>query len=154
MALRLLAIFEIGAKPRFESFSCTFAQRRRRTFSIALLLYSPPALLEETGTIQLAVKKSTWPPAAWIHTHCQVGSKLSIRVGGDFYYEVPPKSQDVPEMLLIAGGVGINPLLSILRHITPTAATSPSKNIITLLYSAKNSEEILFKVYVNFFVLL
>lgn len=117
-------------------------------------MYSPPALLEETGTIQLAVKKSTWPPAAWIHTHCQVGSKLSIRVGGDFYYEVPPKSQDVPEMLLIAGGVGINPLLSILRHITPTAATSPSKNIITLLYSAKNSEEILFKVYVNFFVLL
>ena len=45
-------------------------------------------------------------------------------------------------MLLIAGGVGINPLVSIVRetlHVDPTRRTS-------LLYSAKSDDEILFKV--------
>jgi len=43
---------------------------------------------------------------------CEVGSRVDVRVGGNFFYEETNNN----DALLIAGGVGINPLLSILRH--------------------------------------
>ncbi len=115
-------------------------------------MYSSPKLLEETGTIKLAVKKSMWPPASWVHSHhCRPGIKINLRVGGDFFYEVPENSGTMkPDMLFIAGGVGINPLLSILQHVTPVITdsnTASSPRNMTLLYSARTSEEILFKVF-------
>jgi ferredoxin-NADP reductase len=113
-------------------------------------MYSSPKFLEETGTIKLAVKKSNWPPASWVHSQCRSGIKINLRVGGDFFYEVPKNSGTIPDMIFIAGGVGINPLLSILQHVTPVltdCTTASSTRNMTLLYSARTSEEILFQVF-------
>ncbi|XP_059352271.1 oxidoreductase NAD-binding domain-containing protein 1-like [Daphnia carinata] len=109
---------------------------------------SPPSLLEQSQQIDLAIKKSSWPPAQWVHTNCKVGDKVQIRVGGDFYY-IPPSNVPIPDMIFIAGGVGINPLLSILLQLKhhfqiPTNEKYLPKNI-TLLYSAKQKEELLFQ---------
>lgn len=114
-------------------------------------MVSPPCLLEQTGQIELAIKKSGWPPAHWVHTCCKAGDKFHIRVGGDFHYD-PLMDSKMPDMIFIAGGVGINPLLSIIRQLQFVHRKMDKinrKNFprkITLLYSAKTEDEILFKV--------
>lgn len=61
------------------------------------------------------------------------------KFGGEVYYdEVKNSTQPI---LLLAGGIGINPLLSIMQ----TAAVM-SKQPISLMYSSKTAEELIFKV--------
>ncbi|XP_023333403.1 oxidoreductase NAD-binding domain-containing protein 1 isoform X3 [Eurytemora carolleeae] len=75
-------------------------------------MWNSPTSFSRTGELELAVKSSTWPPAAWVHNQASQGDKVSVRFGGDFYYPTPDISGP-HSLLLIAGGVGINPLLSI-----------------------------------------
>ena len=76
---------------------------------------------------------------------CEVGDRLSIRVGGDFTYD--PPSNSPADILLIGGGVGINPLFSILQHHAYLQAPiSERRGHAHLLYSARSREELLFKV--------
>uniref|UniRef100_A0A673I6A7 Oxidoreductase NAD-binding domain-containing protein 1-like n=1 Tax=Sinocyclocheilus rhinocerous TaxID=307959 RepID=A0A673I6A7_9TELE len=61
-----------------------------------------------------------------------------MSVGGNFYFD-PQPSDPVVDLLLIAGGVGINPLYSILLHAADLLKHTH------LCYSAKNTKELLFK---------
>jgi len=107
---------------------------------------SSPRELEDKSTIELAVKYADHPPAMWVHTKCSIGSKVEMRAGGNFYFD--PKPGDLcPDLLLIAGGVGINPLYSIVRHVADISSDPEHKYTgkTTLLFSAKNADELLFK---------
>lgn len=107
---------------------------------------SSPKLLQETSEIELAVKFSEFPPTKWIHEKCQVGSKVGLVAGGDFFY-TPQPSDRCRDLLLVAGGVGINPLVSIMRHVADLKAAKgqglPGRLI--LAYSARSAEELVFK---------
>uniref|UniRef100_A0A8C9YFX5 Oxidoreductase NAD-binding domain containing 1 n=1 Tax=Sander lucioperca TaxID=283035 RepID=A0A8C9YFX5_SANLU len=111
---------------------------------------SSPGLLQREGIVELAVKYAKHPPAHWIHTMCTVGSRVAMRVGGDFFFHPTPSDPTV-HLLLVAGGVGINPLYSILLHSTDLlrlnrASGGRDYNISAhLCYSAKNTQELLFK---------
>ncbi|XP_034016866.1 oxidoreductase NAD-binding domain-containing protein 1-like isoform X2 [Thalassophryne amazonica] len=112
---------------------------------------SSPGLLQREGIIELAVKYSTYPPAHWIHTTCTVGSHVAMRVGGDFFFDPSPSDPSV-DLLLVAGGVGINPLYSILLHTADlldlnhaSARLDYKIGSTHLFYSAKNTQELLFK---------
>lgn len=83
---------------------------------------------------------------------CAVGSQVAMRVGGDFFFD-PSPSDPAVDLLLVAGGVGINPLYSVLLHTTDLMHLNRSSggrdyNIgsVHLSYSAKNTQELLFKV--------
>ena len=63
----------------------------------------------------------------------------------------PGPGGPITNLLLVAGGVGINPLLAMLKHHGElldsgywSSAVSPPKAY--LLYSAKETDELLFKV--------
>ncbi|KAK2864469.1 hypothetical protein Q7C36_003623 [Tachysurus vachellii] len=107
---------------------------------------SSPGLLQREGVIELAVKYTQHPPAHWIHTKCALGSHVEVRVGGDFYFDPMPSDHTV-DLLLLAGGVGINPLYSILMHSADLLqlphAYKPGHT--HLCYTAKNTKELLFK---------
>ncbi|KAJ7991529.1 hypothetical protein DPEC_G00284820 [Dallia pectoralis] len=107
---------------------------------------SSPGLLQREGVIELAVKYTPHPPAHWIHTQCIVDSLVEMRVGGDFFYD-PLPSDPLVDLLLVAGGVGINPLYSILTHAADLLRQNSPNNIGSthLCYSAKNTQELLFK---------
>ncbi|KAF1381464.1 hypothetical protein PFLUV_G00154250 [Perca fluviatilis] len=111
---------------------------------------SSPGLLQREGIVELAVKYTKHPPAHWIHTMCTVGSRVAMRVGGDFFFNPTPSDPSV-HLLLVAGGVGINPLYSILLHSTDLLRLNRTSggrdyNISAhLCYSAKNTQELLFK---------
>uniref|UniRef100_A0A3Q1EG53 Oxidoreductase NAD-binding domain-containing protein 1 n=1 Tax=Acanthochromis polyacanthus TaxID=80966 RepID=A0A3Q1EG53_9TELE len=112
---------------------------------------SSPGLLQREGVIELAVKYAKHPPAHWVHTTCTVGSSVAMRVGGEFFFDPSPSDPSV-DLLLVAGGVGINPLYSILLHTTDLLRlnqTSGGRDYAIgsahLCYSAKNTQELLFK---------
>ncbi|XP_029796192.1 oxidoreductase NAD-binding domain-containing protein 1 [Suricata suricatta] len=111
---------------------------------------SSPRLLEQERVIELAVKYANHPPALWIHNQCALDSEVAVRVGGEFFFDPQPADAS-RNLVLIAGGVGINPLLSILRHTADLhrarASTGGGCEVgtVKLFYSAKNTSELLFK---------
>lgn len=111
---------------------------------------SSPKLLERERMIELAVKYANHPPSLWIHNQCTLDSEVALRVGGEFYFDPQPTDAS-RNLVLIAGGVGVNPLLSILRHVADLHRERVDKGSgyepgqIRLLYSAKDTSELLFK---------
>ena len=75
-----------------------------------------------------------------------IGDKIAVRFGGDFYYPESDVQDQAHEILLIAGGVGINPLISILLQIAEDMKLDKSYcQKLHLIFSAKTSKELLFK---------
>jgi len=91
------------------------------------------------GTIELAIKASARHPLArWVHERARVGDGVQVSQGqGPFVY-LPEMSDNV---VLIGGGVGVTPLLSIFRHVRDAAL--PTR--VHLVYSVSDSREILFR---------
>lgn len=84
-------------------------------------------------------------------SQCSLGSEVALRVGGEFFFD--PQATDSPvDLVLIAGGVGINPLFSILLHVAnlhkalETTGRGFRMGNVKLYYCAKNTSELLFKV--------
>nr|XP_028605587.1 oxidoreductase NAD-binding domain-containing protein 1 [Podarcis muralis]XP_028605588.1 oxidoreductase NAD-binding domain-containing protein 1 [Podarcis muralis]XP_028605589.1 oxidoreductase NAD-binding domain-containing protein 1 [Podarcis muralis]XP_028605590.1 oxidoreductase NAD-binding domain-containing protein 1 [Podarcis muralis]XP_028605591.1 oxidoreductase NAD-binding domain-containing protein 1 [Podarcis muralis]XP_028605592.1 oxidoreductase NAD-binding domain-containing protein 1 len=114
---------------------------------------SSPGLLQQEGVLELAVKQTTHPPAHWVHTQCTLGSEVALRVGGNFFFD--PQPADAPaNLVLVAGGVGINPLFSILLHVADLQRTRENKGsgykmgTANLFYCAKNTHELLFRKHI------
>ena len=114
---------------------------------------SEPERLKKQGKLDLAVKYSTWPPAHWLHTQAKLGSQISFRVGGEFHYpnkiiEALEESSCGHDILLVAGGVGINPLASIFFSIYEMEKEKKEKQQnncrVNLLYSARKKEDLIF----------
>ncbi|KAL2005643.1 hypothetical protein VTN00DRAFT_10136 [Thermoascus crustaceus] len=104
----------------------------------------PPVNLQgREPYVELAVQKSpSNPPAAWLWRPKEeiIGKELSVRVGGSFVW--PPSGIDIGDtrnVVFVAGGVGINPLISMLSHITETSTSLPSPTQIHFLYSTRLS---------------
>lgn len=78
---------------------------------------------------------------------CTVGTELQIRVGGDVYFD-PDPDKPCPDLLLIAGGIGINPIHSIFCHVTDLLDShwTHSPKHVSLLYSASSNDELIFHV--------
>ncbi|BDD58525.1 hypothetical protein MAP00_003795 [Monascus purpureus] len=96
--------------------------------------------------VELAVQESpSSPPAAWLWRPKEeiLGKQLSIRVGGSFVW--PPSGIDlgqITNIVFVAGGVGINPLISILSHLNDNdpSSTLPHQSNIHFLYSTRLSQ--------------
>ena len=91
------------------------------------------------GEIELAIKASARHPVArWVHERAAVGDRVRVSQGqGPFVY-LPEMSDNV---VLIGGGVGITPLLSIFRHVRDARLPTQAH----LVYSVSDSREILFR---------
>jgi ferredoxin-NADP reductase len=91
------------------------------------------------GSIELAIKASTRHPVArWVHEKARVGDPVKVsQAQGPFVY-LPEMSDNV---VLIGGGVGITPLLSIFRHVRDARLSTRAH----LVYSVSDSREILFR---------
>lgn len=67
-------------------------------------------------------------------------SRGQIQVGGDWFLQRRRDSQKT--LLLVAGGVGINPILSMLRHLS---VENDGWEKIVLLYAGRHWDDILYK---------
>lgn len=95
------------------------------------------------GTIELAVKRLPYGiPAQYLHDTARVGDSFHIDGGsGKFYYE---ESKGGP-LLLIAGGIGITPIISIARYV----AAKQLDIKMDILYSASTPSEFAFKTSIE-----
>lgn len=89
--------------------------------------------------LELAVQKSANPPAQWLWKPEPdiLGSELMVRVGGSFVWPPPHLDPDrIERLVLVAGGVGINPLISIFSHLISIHESQRPKEI-HFLYGTK-----------------
>lgn len=84
---------------------------------------SPPSLASSSSPnpyLELAVQESpSNPPAAWLWRSKEdiLGQVLKVRIGGSFVFP-PREGWTGKRVVFVAGGVGINPLMSMLSHIS------------------------------------
>ncbi|XP_071803437.1 oxidoreductase NAD-binding domain-containing protein 1-like isoform X2 [Asterias amurensis] len=110
-----------------------------------------PKLLRTDSQLGLVIKYSEYAPAFWVHTKCKVGDVVGVRVGGDQINYDPTPGDPSWDVLLLAGGIGINPMYSILQQVrdlhqermNDPMAYKPGK--VELLYSASSMKELIFK---------
>ena len=91
------------------------------------------------GSIDLAVKLLGENPVThYLHERATVGDIVYVEGGqGEFYY----RREMGDSLVLIGGGIGITPLMSIMRYVDEAAPEVRA----TLLYSAKSPDELLFR---------
>jgi len=100
-----------------------------RCYSIS----SPPGA---QGHLEITVKRIGLVSGA-LHATVRPGAMVSVKApAGAFFY---PAGEDRP-LVLIAGGVCITPLMSMLRHAIDAEPTRP----VTLFYSVRTVEDIAF----------
>ncbi|MEP7041972.1 MAG: FAD-binding oxidoreductase [Dokdonella sp.] len=105
----------------------------QRSYSIA----SAPAT---AGVIELAIERlDDGEVSPFFHDVALVGDRIELRgpIGGHFVWSV----QDGGPLLLLGGGSGIVPLMSMLRERASHSATLPT----LLLYSARSWDELIFR---------
>lgn len=91
------------------------------------------------GEIELAIKISAKHPVArWIHEQARPGDIVQVTQGHGPFVFLPEMGDN---LVLIGGGVGITPLLSIFRHVRDAGLSTQTH----LLYSVSDSQEILFR---------
>ncbi len=106
--------------------------RAQRSYSIA----SEP---ERSGEIDLTVERiEDGEVSTYLHDVLQKGDRIELRgpIGGYFVWDA-----ESPEpLLLIAGGSGVVPLMSMVRHRAAVGNTNPAR----LLYSSRAFDDIIF----------
>jgi ferredoxin-NADP reductase len=100
--------------------------------------YSITTSPTQKGVVGLAIKtSSTHPVTRWLH-EAREGDTLNITRGQGPFVFLPDMGEDI---VLIGGGVGVTPLLSIFRYVRDA---SPETHA-TLYYSVSHPDEILFR---------
>ena len=109
-----------------------------RTEVAGYSMTSSPTDTEE-GWFSIAVKLvGDNPVTDYLHDHAAIGDTLTVEGGsGDFHYT----GEDTHPLALIAGGIGITPIASIIRYIDRTGLQVPT----TLVYSAGAPSELLYR---------
>ncbi|MGE5250544.1 MAG: ferredoxin reductase [Bacteroidota bacterium] len=102
--------------------------------------YSVASEPERTGEIDLTVEHiAEGEVSGYMHEVLVPGDRIEVRgpIGGYFVWEA-----SMPErLLLIAGGSGIVPLMSMIRHRAASGARNPTH----LLYSSRTFEDIIYR---------
>lgn len=101
--------------------------------------YSMTSAPDSSDTLDFAVKASHRHDfTRWLHERAQPGDALCVAPArGTFVFE----SGMADSLVLIGGGVGVTPLISILRHVRGRHLGIP----VTLIYSMSVPEEYLFR---------
>lgn len=92
--------------------------------------------------LELAVQRSPDNPAAawlWQPVNVILQSTIHVRVGGSFVW--PPQGIDLGTLrrvIFVAGGIGVNPLISMFSSLAESAASAERSLDIHFLYSQRD----------------
>ncbi|KAK4188217.1 hypothetical protein QBC35DRAFT_496970 [Podospora australis] len=102
---------------------------------------SPSPSSPQNTTIELAIQSSpSNPPAAYLWQDpptSLLNTPVKVRIGGSFVFPPPSPSFPVKKVVFVAGGVGINPLMSMLSFISQDPALANHLDV-RVLYGFKD----------------
>lgn len=101
--------------------------------------YSIASAPEQTDVLELAIERlESGEVSTFLHDEVRVGDEIELRgpIGGHFMWSV----KDGGPLLLIGGGSGVVPLISMIRHHAAQDSALP----VTLVASARTSADLLF----------
>jgi len=99
--------------------------------------YSISSAPEASGYLEISVRRQGRASGA-LHETVRAGGVLAVRgPGGAFVYPAEPEAP----IVLHAGGVGITPIISMLRHATSSEPGRPA----TLLYTVRTEADVAFR---------
>ena len=101
--------------------------------------YSITSSPADQTSVRLAVKHdgSDHPVTNWLHDYARIGDMVEVSLGGDFTYT----PDEAGSIVLIGGGIGMTPLMSIVRTVDEMAQITR----LALVYSASSPDEMLFR---------
>ena len=102
--------------------------------------YSIASAPDNAAAIELAIERlDDGEVSPYFHDVAEVGDKIELRgpIGGHFVWEV----DDGGPLLLLGGGSGVVPLMSMLRHRAARGSRLPA----LLLFSARSLEGVIFR---------
>ena len=108
---------------------------------------SPPHLLLPSNPapyFELAIQKSpSNPPAAWLwRPEGEIlNESLQVRVGGSFVWPPIFYGKEIKRVVFVTGGIGINPLMSIVSHLSKQSLADPLAFDIKFLYTLRDPGE-------------
>ena len=108
--------------------------RAQRSYSIA----SAP---EREGQLDLTIERvEDGEVSTFMHETVMTGDRIELRgpIGGYFVWDA---AADRAPLLMVAGGSGVVPMMSMLRHRAAAKATSPAR----LLFSSRSYEEVIYR---------
>ncbi|GAB1606437.1 oxidoreductase NAD-binding domain-containing protein 1-like isoform X1 [Argonauta hians] len=111
-----------------------------------------PGSFKQDGILQLVVKFSEHPASSWIHKQCAANDRVFVSFGGNVFYDPKPDDPN-HDLLLIGGGIGLNPLLCIVNSVADlnldkkfdSNKSSRQPGNVCLLYSSSTISELIFK---------
>lgn len=125
--------------------------------------YSLTSIPHSLPQIELAIQRSNYHPVTdWVTSHARPNDLVDVRVGGSFTYKSGADSvaestgenehqrvalpTTTDRLLFVAGGVGINPLFSMIQqwHYLDQPKKNKKNSRAILLYSGRAREEFLF----------
>lgn len=98
----------------------------------------------DENCLEIAAKISPHPTVQWIHQKAKLNQNVKIQVGDDLTLTINDEIVEKCEnsgIVLIAGGIGINPFLSMLDYFKK----NESKCLVTLINISRTEEEDIFK---------
>jgi ferredoxin-NADP reductase len=101
--------------------------------------YSVASEPEREGEVDITVERiQDGEVSSYLHDVLLVGDRIEVRgpIGGYFVWEVGMTDP----LLLIAGGSGVVPLMSMIRHRAASRANNPT----ALLYSSRSFEDVIY----------
>ena len=100
---------------------------------------SPTSVPNPEGRVQVAVKRAyAHPVTQWLYEEAKEGDTVAISHGSGSFHYTPERGRKV---VLIGGGVGVTPLVSIFRYIDEQVPDAEAH----LIYSVAQAREILFQ---------
>ena len=105
-----------------------------------------PLNYAQTHSIELAIKETNYPPTDHMFNRCQVNDEVHVKPGGEFFYDSSLTKND--SILLLCAGIGANPIVSILRHLSDLYQTKNFDRIpsrIAFFYTAAREEDLVFR---------
>src|SRR6266542_2849993 len=102
--------------------------------------YSIASAPERVGEIELTIERlEDGEVSSYLHDTLVVGDQIELRgpIGGYFVWEAAMGGP----LLLVAGGSGVVPLMSMLRHRAAMGSTAPAR----LLYSSRRHEDVIYR---------
>jgi ferredoxin-NADP reductase len=99
-----------------------------------------------TNRLELAIKRTDYPPTKYMFDRCQVNETIHVKPGGDFVYHSTLTNDDA--LLLICAGIGANPIVSMLRHVRDLYEKNDARSIphrLAFFYTAARAEDLVFR---------